>query len=89
MSETWYSVWLGDIEPVVVDKFTDQCVWVAGRRRRRDSWTKFYPTWEDAKAALVKAAEMKVDQERLALARAISALDVARKLTSLQKAVKP
>lgn len=87
MSLTWYKTrpsWSSRrIEPVTIDKFTAMSVIIGGRAARRmTQYECFFPTWDDAKAFIVKEAENSVEYAKTSLARAQSALDVARKITA-------
>lgn len=49
MSSTWYEAFGSGVEPVQVDKFTEQSVWIGGRRATRESdWRAFFPEQKDA-----------------------------------------
>ena len=95
MSETWYKTtptWSSayQIYPVEIERHTDLSVFIKGRAQRKETtYECFYPTWESAKAAIVADKESKIHTARLALDRAISALDVAKKLTAPQRESKP
>lgn len=86
MSLTWYKTkpaWNSvRIEPVAIDKFTELSVIIDGRASRRlTQYECYFPTWDDAKAYIVDQAVGAVDHAKAALARAHSALDVAKKIT--------
>jgi hypothetical protein len=49
-------------------------------RRKEGQYENHFPTWDAAKAHIVFKAEREVEVCRAALARAISSLDVARKI---------
>jgi hypothetical protein len=73
MSERWYRAWdtFSEIRPVTVEKFTDNTVWIAGRRHaRKTDGVAYYPNWEDAHAFLVRKAEAELQYARVALQRA-------------------
>lgn len=84
MSETWYKTGgygRSLIEPVEIERFTDACVWIKGRRNARSTdFYNFYPTWQGAKDALVAKAEAKLERAKAEVERARSALDFASKL---------
>lgn len=71
---TWYATSSYErrlIRPVTVERFTEQSVWMDGRRHGRGSGRHgYFPTWEAAKAALLADAEAKVDSLRRQLERA-------------------
>jgi hypothetical protein len=63
-----WRVWLGEIQPVECERETDSCVWVLtswdgwrlAKPRREARTTRnhsFHPTWEEARAHLLKLAE--------------------------------
>jgi hypothetical protein len=76
VSETWWHARWGDhIKPVVVERHTEQSVWIDGRRRARRSdgylsMEGFFPTWSEARDALAKDAEEKVTDLRRQLEQA-------------------
>jgi hypothetical protein len=85
MNERWYKLspsWARErIESVSVEKYTDATVTIKGRRRSRiTSYESYFPTADDAKAEAVRQAERAIESAKLSLARAQSALDVARKI---------
>jgi hypothetical protein len=65
---TWYelSEWGPRITPVAVERETDLTVFLVGGRRRLKS-RDFFPTWEEAKAELIRRLCLKVDQARNSL----------------------
>jgi len=91
MSEIWYLVrrtfyGMDQITPVEIERFTDLSVFINGRAQRREGqYENFFPSWEYAKAFCVKRAEQNVEGAKTSLARAHSALDVAKKLTQSAK----
>lgn len=70
----WYKVWIGKIEAVEVDKFTDKTITIKGRRQNRDAWQFFAPTWEEAHAHMLSEAEDGLARARLSLERSKSHL---------------
>jgi hypothetical protein len=85
MSLTWYKTlpsWSTTrIEPIQIDRFTEQSVFINGRRALRMSqFDCFFPTRDEAKAYIVGKAEQDLDYHKISLARAQSALDLARKI---------
>lgn len=83
MSATWYEVgkWGDKIEPVEVERSTEQSVWVFNkwrvdrveRRARVSEHACYFPTWEEAHAYLLDRAETRLAGARRALALAQSA----------------
>lgn len=73
----WYRTERGRaiIVEIEVDGFTEKTVTIGGRRRPRDSqWDKFWPTWDEAHAYLMKRYEQEVTSLRFQLENAKSAL---------------
>jgi hypothetical protein len=66
--QTWYvtQMWLWpSIISVVVERATDKCVWVKGRRHPRiSSYESYYPTWGAAYQDLVRLQTEKVNGYR-------------------------
>lgn len=81
MSETWFEIWSGDIKPVQVEKFTEQWVWIGGRKRKREAWASFYPTWQQAKQSLLDKKNTQILQLKNELQRRRSELGVIESLT--------
>ena len=86
MSEIWYCAgpsWRKlRIEPIHVERSTDLSLLIDGRMRRKEGqYEKHFPTWDAAKAHLVWNADREVEHCRVALDRAISSLDVTRKMS--------
>ena len=75
-TQTWWrAYWERRIEPVQVERFTEQSVWIDGRRRARmsDGYGRidgYFPTWAEARDALLEEAEGKVASIRLQLEQA-------------------
>lgn len=63
----WFRASFNRIVPVEVDRVTEQCVWIEGRRRSRNGWEGFFPTWAEAHAYLLADAEKNVQQAQLVL----------------------
>jgi hypothetical protein len=84
----WYKVWLGKIEPVEVDKFTDKTVTIKGRRQSRYAWQFFAPTWEEAHAHMLSEAENSLALARRTLERAQGYLDNIKGMTPPQREAK-
>lgn len=63
----WFKAAFNRIEEVEIERFTDQCVWVKGRRRSRHGWEGFYPSWKEAHTHLLEEAWKDVRQARLVL----------------------
>lgn len=75
----WYRVCLGRIEPIEVERCTDNFVFIGGRRRARSSdWDSYHPSWQaahewmlsDAKRR-VSNAESELDREKSNLKRVL------------------
>lgn len=83
---TWYEVskwnYRGPpITPVEVQRNSDSSVWIDGRRAAITSeCSRYFPTWEEAKAHLVDRETKSVEYKRSALAKAESDLAAALKL---------
>lgn len=72
----------GKIDPVEVERFTDSSVFRKGHRYVRiTTFECYYPTWQEAKNAIVQDKERKLDNARKNLERALSDLDLARKIS--------
>lgn len=71
MTETWYRIYpaLGArIDSVQIDRATDSFVWLKGVKNARHTlWCSYYPTWEEARTALLNQAERVLDAARRAL----------------------
>jgi hypothetical protein len=80
VSTTWYHARWGKVEPVQVEKETEQSIWIGGSRRAKKSGGGFYsidhyyPTWAEAREALLKEAQEKVNSLRRQLDLANGAL---------------
>jgi hypothetical protein len=73
MSEVWYEThsWGERIRKVEVERHTATSVWIKEKRRSRlGTYHSYFPSWQEAKAHLLRAAEYKLDSARLALQRA-------------------
>jgi hypothetical protein len=84
-NETWFLTgsYRREIEPVSVERSTESSVWVKGRRCARiTGWGAYYPTWQEAKDALVAAAEKRV-------ASATAALTYANEQLAKMKSLEP
>lgn len=58
------------ISAVEVDRFSEKSVWIKGKRHERLSrYESYYPTWQEAKDALITKAEASVYSARLQLER--------------------
>jgi hypothetical protein len=72
MSETWFRTggWKQLIEPVQVERHTDQSVWIGGKRRARTTFSYsdgeegIFPTWTEARDQLLANAQSKVESLR-------------------------
>jgi hypothetical protein len=86
VAETWYRTWgtFNEIVPVEVVKATDRSVWVEreGRVQRTGAWREYWRTWDEAQAALIKAAENEVAMATLTLEQARAKLAAAKALRS-------
>lgn len=85
VTTTWYRTWLAfnEIVPVEIERSTENSVWIKERRvQRTGSYQEYWPTWEEAHARLVKAAEDDLVQARLALQRAEGRLGNIRGMRS-------
>lgn len=87
MSDIWYKLnpsWsVQRITPVEILSSTGQTITLAinGRRHNRiTGYECYFPTKEEARAHAIQDAETEVETTRIQHARAISALDVARKI---------
>ena len=79
MSETYYEVFCDSIRPVEVIKVTEKTITLAsGKRRNREGWASFYPTWKDAHDGLIADLEKNVAQARRSLEYANSKLGNAK-----------
>jgi hypothetical protein len=59
------------IEAVEVEKETEACVWIRGRRiAKRSSYERYFDTWAEAKADLMQRAEEAIAHARRSLERA-------------------
>jgi hypothetical protein len=67
--ETWFEVWGDKITTVLVEKHSDNSVWIFGQRRNRVSWRSYFPTWEEAHRHLLDKAEAELKSAQLALQR--------------------
>lgn len=62
---------LESIVKVEIEKETEKCVWVNGRRSaKRSEFEQYHNTWKEAHAYLMVIAEGKLNSARLALERA-------------------
>lgn len=53
------------IVPVEVDRETERCVWVGGRRRAKNSdYESYFSTWDEAHNHLLGKVQVKVDAAR-------------------------
>lgn len=68
----WFEAMFGKIKPVDVVAFTAKTVTLTNGRRanRTGSYREFYPTWEEAHAALVREATEEVESLRRRLEQA-------------------
>ena len=71
-------VWHAKIEEVEVERESDKCVWISGRRQAKDGWMQYHETWQAAKDYLVRRAERSVQAARSALERENSKLGNAK-----------
>ena len=68
---TMWRLWFEEIEPVVIDRFTDKAVWIEGRKKARYADCRSYhETWEETHQYLIDKAQQEVDSLRNQLARA-------------------
>ena len=59
------------IEPINVDRESDACVWINGRRKNKVSTDEIiFDSWDEAKAWLLQRAEKKLNSARRQLERA-------------------
>jgi hypothetical protein len=65
------------IEPVEVERETDSCVYVAGRRRNKKGDPAYFPTWAEAKAEHISRCIRKHQQAQDAFDRACRELAAA------------
>jgi len=70
----WWMLRWGNISSVKVDHFTEKSVWIDGKRRSRDGWESYYPTWDRAHAQLLEEAERELENAKGRLDRAQIAL---------------
>lgn len=65
-----------EIKEVYIERETESLVWINGRRNaKRSEYHNFYDTWQEAKDALQKCVQGRVDSLRQQLERANSALE--------------
>lgn len=82
---TWFEGFGQKVTPVEVEKFTDNSVWIGGRRTGRNAdWRAFFPTereawdWVQAREeARVASAERQVVYARGMLEKALAARKAA------------
>lgn len=71
------SIWL-----VEVEKESESCVWIRGRKRlKTSSYESYFDTFEDAKASIVSECNAQVERYKKQLHAAKSALGSAEALT--------
>lgn len=60
-----------EIVPIEVERESEQCVWIKGRRNSKiTGWECFHDTWDAARQRLLDGAEAKLQAARQALQRA-------------------
>lgn len=78
MKQKWWKVNILGIKPVDVEKCTDKCVWIDGRRSNRSSdWDKYFPTYTEARQHVIDAARKRYVSAEVALQRAKTDLEKA------------
>lgn len=78
MNQIWWRLResSGEILPVKIQRVTESMVTLESGKRamRKTGWYSYYPTWEEAHAALVHARKMQLERAQVACDRAREAL---------------
>ena len=73
--------WEVKITKVEVERETDKCVWINGRRNSKESeYDNFFDTFEEAKEFIIGFGERKVAQAKKRLERANEYLSLANQM---------